>query len=567
MKTPLFRTATLTGLLCCAVFETQAQLKFDFESAELPPDTRLFGNAYLGDDGTGANSCLHLTDPDFNSFGQFLVPNVGNGKNVRQIDIQWRSLIGGGTGGGADGYSLNWANDLPETPDYAYPGEEGIGSGVTVTIDTFDNGGGEAPGIELRWKSNLVAFAPVPKDDPGSGLPFLRRNGFVSAQVTVDTKGLATFTYDTVSITAMLDGWKGMTGAGILLGARTGGGNDRHWVDNLQITTGLFSAGVFNGLFFEAGGIQHEHSGFVSLALTSRGTFSGYLLLAGQRYPLKGAFDLQNLSARLELPRPGSTTLTVDLTLANKDFIRGTVTDGIWVADLEADRQVWNKKGNPADGYVGRYTTVIEASSGASVPNGYGFGTVTVDPAGGVKFAGTLGDGSKATQKVAVSRNGRWPFYVSAYNGQGSIQGWLRINNMAERFADVVWTKKSGVPGPLYPNGFVVRRTFAVAPYSPPPVGTRIIDITTAEAQFGGGDLAAPFTSEFALTPDNKIVALDDDGLAISFTTKTGLFKGSVLEPTDGKKIKFAGVVYQPDNVAVGLIVGPTRTSSVIIDD
>ena len=91
----------------------------------------------------------------------------------------------------------------------------------------------------------------------------------------------------------MLEGWKGIKGGGILLGARTGGANDNHWIDDLQITTGLFSAGAFNGLFYEAGQIRHEHSGFFSLTLTARGTFSGYLLTDGKRYPLKGKFDLE----------------------------------------------------------------------------------------------------------------------------------------------------------------------------------------------------------------------------------------------------------------------------------
>jgi hypothetical protein len=198
------------ALLLCAAIDGTAQINLTFEGGELPPDTMTYGDAWIADDGTGANSCLHLTDPITASHGQFLIQNVGNGKNVRAIDIRWRSLIGGGSSGGADGYSLNWATDLPETPEYAFPGEDGVGSGLTVTVDTWDNGFEEAPGIELRWKSNLVAFAPIPKDDPGGGLPYLRRNQFVDAQLTVDAKGLATFTYDGIEITAVLEWLEGI---------------------------------------------------------------------------------------------------------------------------------------------------------------------------------------------------------------------------------------------------------------------------------------------------------------------------------------------------------------------
>jgi hypothetical protein len=556
----------------CTILDARAQLKFNFESGELPPDTSLFGNARFADDGSGANSCLHLTDPINTSFGQFLVANVGNGKNVREIDIRWRSLIGAGTGGGADGYSLNWATDLPATPDYANPGEEGVGSGLTVTVDTFDNGGGEAmgggaPGIELRWNSNVVAFAPIPKDDPGGGQAFLRRNRFVDAQVTVDAKGLASFTYDNVSITAMLEDWKGIKGGGILLGARTGGGNDRHWIDDLQITTGLFSSGVFNGLFSEAGGIRHDHSGFFNLALNSRGKFSGYVVLAGKRHAIKGVFNLETLLAEVTIVRPGTTTATVELALIDKNTIRGIVSDGVWTAALEADRRVWDKKTNPAERYSGRYTAVLTSASGVSFPNGFGYAMVNVDPAGGVTFAGALGDGTKAAQKVAVSRNGRWPFFVAAYKGQGSILGWITINNAGVRSAGVAWTKKPGVTGPRYPNGFVFAPALIVAPYTPPPRGTRIIDLSTGAVEFGLSDLAAPFVSEFALTPENKVVDLSDHRLSISFATKTGLFKGSVVEPGDGAKVKFTGAVYQPAQAGFGFYLGPTRSGSVIVDD
>ena len=354
-----------------------------------------------------------------------------------------------------------------------------------------------------------------------------------------------------------------------MLGARTGGANDRHWIDDLQITTGLFTAGVFNGLFlyYEDRQIRHEASGFVGLKLTPRGTYSGYLLLAGVRYPLKGAFDLATLSTRLELPRPGSTTLKVELTLENKDAIRGVVSDGIWSASLEADRQVWDKKVNKAGQYAGQYTTLLRAGSGPSEPNGFGYGTLTVDPAGGIKFLGSLGDGTKVTQKVTVSRRGMWPLYLPSYKGQGSVIGWIPVSNTDEGRGSVVWTKKSGVPGPLYPNGFILNSVFYVGPYTPPPAGTRIINITTDQVEFGGNDIAAPFVSEFALTPENKVVDLSANRLSIKFATKNGLFTGTVIEPGGGAKIKFSGVVYQPEDVAAGLVIGLTTTSAVIIGD
>lgn len=559
------RHCVAAGLLLGGLVQLPAQTKFTFEDGVLPPDTAVFGEARLAADATGTNFCLHLTDPA-DASGHFLVPNIGNGKNVRQVDMRWRSLIGEGFSGGADGYSLNWATDLPETPDYALPGEEGIGSGLTVTVDTWDNGGAEAPGIELRWKSNLVAFASIPKDDPGGGLPFLRRNQFVDAQLTVDSKGLATFTYDGISITATLAGWKGITGGDVLLGARTGGASDRHWIDDLQITTGIFMTGAFSGLFAPADGVVHDRSGFVSLNLNPKGAFSGYLILAGVRYPMSGAFDLETLKAEVSVQRSGTTTLDVELALNDKDTITGTVGDGTWIAQLEAGRQVWHKQLRPATNHVGQYTVVVDRSGGAQ-PRGYGFGSAAIDAAGAIKFAGSLGDGTKVAQKVAITRDGVWPFYASLYGGQGSILGWIQLNSEEGGRARVTWTKKPGLPGALYPAGFAFRPNMYVAPYTPPTGDAKMLEMVTGSATFDGGNLSSNLVSRIALAPKNQIINLNGTGLTLRFTAKTGLFSGTVKKPDSNAKIKFAGAVFQPENVAAGNFLGTTESGSVIISE
>src|SRR5207249_10191355 len=101
---------------------------------------------------------------------------------------------------GADGYSFNWAKDLP-TADV---GEEGVGTGLSVTLDTYDNGGGEAPGIEIKWHGTRVAFDNIDPDQ-GVAKDFLRKNKFVDANLTVTPSGLATFTYDGRTISAQLN--------------------------------------------------------------------------------------------------------------------------------------------------------------------------------------------------------------------------------------------------------------------------------------------------------------------------------------------------------------------------
>src|SRR4051812_37084536 len=106
-------------------------------------------------------------------------PVLRGGNAAAIFTFLWKRKIAAGGGGGADGYSFNWGTDLAT----GGVGEEGTGTGLSVTIDTFDNGGGET-GIEIKWGgpdhnsaigAARIAFTPIAKDDPGTGV-FLRKD-------------------------------------------------------------------------------------------------------------------------------------------------------------------------------------------------------------------------------------------------------------------------------------------------------------------------------------------------------------------------------------------------------
>ncbi|HEU0008385.1 MAG TPA: PA14 domain-containing protein, partial [Verrucomicrobiae bacterium] len=228
---------------------------FTFRNCQKPPGTTLFSGTsttadavpgspsnqrgYIGDDGTGTNCVLHLTDPINDSYGVWLIPDQASGNNVDHLKVNWRSLIGGGSA--ADGYSFSWATDLPAAPSYGNPGEEGAGTGLVVAVDTFENGstldpwgdggnnGGPEAGIEIHWQGAIVAYQFVNQNS-------IRKNQFVNVEVEVETSGLARFNYDGNIITAQLSGWHGIAGGSFMFGARTGGANDNQWIDDVLIT-------------------------------------------------------------------------------------------------------------------------------------------------------------------------------------------------------------------------------------------------------------------------------------------------------------------------------------------
>src|SRR5262249_8613249 len=140
-----------------------------------------------------------------------------------------------------------------------------------------------------------------------------------------------------------------------------------------------------------------------------------------------------NGRAQLTVSRRNLNLLTISLELFSTEFasvIRGTVTDGVWLADLNAYRTAFNAKSNPAL-MAGRFTPVIPGQPGAmNVPGGDSYGVLTVNAGGLVQFSGSLSDNTKIAQSIPISQDGNWALYVPLYAGQGLITGRLIFTNV-----------------------------------------------------------------------------------------------------------------------------------------
>jgi hypothetical protein len=198
----------------------------------VPAGSRFFGDLTpVVQDGV-----LKLTDAgDPGGLGGFAVGFPT--RNFESVEASWKSRVGGGGGGGADGYSFNVGTDLSDS----FTGEEGTGTGLSVTVDTFDNGTGEDVGIDIKWRGARVGYAPVPKDNDGSGV-YLRKDTFVNVNLAVSPSGMATLNYDGTIINAQLSAYTGVNANQFNFGARTGGANDNQWIDDLDVKGFPFDA-------------------------------------------------------------------------------------------------------------------------------------------------------------------------------------------------------------------------------------------------------------------------------------------------------------------------------------
>lgn len=204
----------------------------NFNDGQVPADAAIYGTTAIqpngGPDGSGR---VALTMNVGSQQGSLVYGDVLSGAEVNRFTARFKLYIGQGSGNPADGFSFNIANDLPQGSF----GEEGAGSGLSIVFDTYDNGGAEAPAIDVKVAGAEVATTKVAK-------AILVNNRWVDVLIQVDATGKLTVFHDNVKYYDALDiGWTPIAGAQIGLGARTGGETAIHAVDDLSV---LYNADV-----------------------------------------------------------------------------------------------------------------------------------------------------------------------------------------------------------------------------------------------------------------------------------------------------------------------------------
>lgn len=210
----------------------------DFDGPVPPPKSTLTGTASIKANGSfDGSGLLELTPAAGSSQGSIGIDDMLAGltpDSATNVTAQFKLFIGNGSGNPADGVSFNVESDID--PTTVNTGEEGTGGGLTIALDTYDNGGGEAPAIDVKWQGAVVATTIVPKAT-------LVNNQWVDVfiQMTGDPNagvGHVTVVHNNIKYYDNLEiaGWAPIDTPKVAIGGRTGGEFERAALDNLIVT-------------------------------------------------------------------------------------------------------------------------------------------------------------------------------------------------------------------------------------------------------------------------------------------------------------------------------------------
>jgi hypothetical protein len=319
--------------------------------------------------------------------------------------------------------------------------------------------------------------------------------------------------------------------------------------------------GSYSGLFYDTNGPAEESSGAFFTTVTSSGFYSARAVLGALTYSFSGELPLTGAVSK-SIPRPGLSPLAVQfqVDLASGP-ITGTISDGAWTANLEADHAIYSEKNKAPQ--AGKYTLLIPGNiNGSTPPGGNGYATLTVSTLGTVSLTGTLGDGTLVTSSGTVGSQDQWPLYISLYGGKGSILGWLSFNNYGDMGGQIAWFKQPQKTAKIYPGGFTYG-TEAIGSVYKYTAGFPVLGYAYGELSLINGDLEQDISEELTLWP--QITAANPNTCRLTVNSLNGMFTGSVLNPGTDKMIPFNGVILQNQNFGAGLFLGTNQSGSVFL--
>jgi hypothetical protein len=209
-------------------------LSLNFNDGATPANTLLAGGAAIAaSGGVNGSGVLQVTTDTGGQAGAFVINDLSSGSPVTGVTAAFDVLLRSAATP-ADGFSFSVASDIPDDPTATPPRglEDGVGSGLSVAFDLYDNGGGEAPAIDILYNGQTIASKKLPISVLMTGDSFAHAIIHVSNEGTVDVVYKGQIIHDRVFV----PGFTSITGARYAFAGRTGGSSADQFIDNIEIT-------------------------------------------------------------------------------------------------------------------------------------------------------------------------------------------------------------------------------------------------------------------------------------------------------------------------------------------
>ena len=320
-------------------------------------------------------------------------------------------------------------------------------------------------------------------------------------------------------------------------------------------------AGKYAGAFV---GLTNETSGLLSVTVSKTGAFSAAVKIDDKSLSFSGKFSTSGTAAVTKFGQ------TVNLVLGGSNgnlAITGNLS-GLFQVPLSAGKLFAGKMTPIA------YTVRIPHPGDPTVPQGNGYGSLTVSKTGAIRLAGKLGDGTAFSASGGLLANNTFPFYSLLYSKKGSAVGTVQFETTVNGDLDAVvgWFKPA-TSGTYTPEAIERTVNMYGSVYVKPAKGVPVISTTVGNVVLAAGNLPAQGLS-FAgsLSTTNKftvsIPPSTSDSLKITVVPATGLFSGSFIDSsvTPAKTRKFSGALIQGGfEFGTGVFGGTTEAGSVDI--
>jgi len=224
------RKRLIGGFLVIALAGATA-LAGSFTSDFSDPNQLGFTLTYNGTDPAPVieNGHLALTAAVNSLQGTMIVDDLDSYQAIESFTVTFKLQIGPGSGNAADGFSFSFGQDVTSNANF---GEEGgTTTGISVCFDIYDNGGGEAPSVDVKYNNLTIAHTVFAKAD-------MVTSKFEDVSIQLTRSGTLNVSYKGQPLYAnlMLPSFVPVEGL-FAFGARTGGENAAHWIDDLSIQT------------------------------------------------------------------------------------------------------------------------------------------------------------------------------------------------------------------------------------------------------------------------------------------------------------------------------------------